>query len=123
MNFSLYALKYLTIPFSATEFLLSVQVICGITDIVYWILNIAYIQLLSEIRQRTAAQRSVSPALPVSNQGPAPQVPVSPGPPKDTSAPGGPPERTVTSAVPSNMLPRRLGSPATSVPGMGKQST
>ncbi|XP_058520647.1 endoplasmic reticulum junction formation protein lunapark isoform X2 [Ochotona princeps] len=72
-----------------------------------------------EIRQRTAAQRSVSPAPPASNQGPTPQVPVSPGPPKDTSAPGGPPERTVTSAVPSNMLPRRLGSPATSVPGMG----
>ncbi|XP_062044163.1 endoplasmic reticulum junction formation protein lunapark isoform X1 [Lepus europaeus] len=71
-----------------------------------------------EIRQRTTAQRNLSPAPPTSNQGPSP-VPVSPAPPKDTSAPGGPPERTVTSAVPSNVLPRRLGSPATSVPGMG----
>nr|XP_045004151.1 endoplasmic reticulum junction formation protein lunapark isoform X2 [Jaculus jaculus] len=67
-----------------------------------------------EIRQRTAAQRNLSPAPASSNQGPPPQVPVSPGPPKDASAPGGPPERTVTPA-----LPRRLGSPATSVPGMG----
>ncbi|KAF6114418.1 lunapark, ER junction formation factor [Phyllostomus discolor] len=54
-----------------------------------------------------------------SSQGPPPQVPVTPGPAKDTSAPGGPPERTVTPALSSNVLPRRLGSPATSVPGMG----
>lgn len=67
-----------------------------------------------EIRQRTAAQRNLSPAPANSNQGPPPQVPVSPGPSKDASAPGGPPERTVAPA-----LPRRLGSPATSVPGMG----
>ncbi|KAM9248508.1 endoplasmic reticulum junction formation protein lunapark isoform 2-T3 [Dugong dugon] len=72
-----------------------------------------------EIRQRTAAQRNLSPAPATANQGPPPQVPVSPGPPKDTSAPGGPPERTVTPALLSNVLPRRLGSPATSVPGMG----
>ncbi|XP_006878872.1 PREDICTED: protein lunapark [Elephantulus edwardii] len=72
-----------------------------------------------EIRQRTVAQRSLSPAPATANQGPPPQVPVSPGPPKDTSAPGGPPERTVSPALPSNVLPRRLGSPATSVPGMG----
>ncbi|KAM4859052.1 endoplasmic reticulum junction formation protein lunapark isoform 2-T2 [Thomomys bottae] len=73
-----------------------------------------------EIRQRSAAQRNLSPTPTSSNQGPPPpQVPVSPGPPKDASAPGGPPERTVTSALPSNALPRRLGSPATSVPGMG----
>ncbi|GAB1286443.1 Endoplasmic reticulum junction formation protein lunapark [Apodemus speciosus] len=65
-----------------------------------------------EVRQRTAAQRNLSPAP--ANQGPPPQVPVSPGPAKDASAPGGPPERTVAPA-----LPRRLGSPATSVPGMG----
>lgn len=76
-----------------------------------------------EIRQRTPAQRNLSPTPASSNQGPPPQVPASPGPPKDTSAPGGPPERTVTPALPSNVLPRRLGSPATSVPGMGKQST
>ncbi|XP_037060782.1 endoplasmic reticulum junction formation protein lunapark isoform X2 [Peromyscus leucopus] len=67
-----------------------------------------------EIRQRTAAQRNLSSAPASSTQGPPPQVPVSPGPSKDASAPGGPPERTVAPA-----LPRRLGSPATSVPGMG----
>ncbi|EHB12771.1 Protein lunapark [Heterocephalus glaber] len=72
-----------------------------------------------EIRQRTAAQRNLSPPPTNSNQGPPQQVPVSPGPSKDSSAPGGPPERTVTPGLPSNMLPRRLGSPATSVPGMG----
>ncbi|XP_014401595.1 PREDICTED: protein lunapark isoform X2 [Myotis brandtii] len=72
-----------------------------------------------EIRQRTAAQRNLSPTPVRSSQGPPPQVPVSPGPTKDTSAPGGPPERTATPALSSNVLPRRLGSPATSVPGMG----
>ncbi|KAM4869091.1 endoplasmic reticulum junction formation protein lunapark isoform X2 [Urocitellus parryii] len=72
-----------------------------------------------EIRQRTAVQRNLSPTPATSNQGPPPQIPVSPGPPKDTSAPGGPPERTATPALSSNVLPRRLGSPATSVPGMG----
>ncbi|XP_007937610.1 endoplasmic reticulum junction formation protein lunapark [Orycteropus afer afer] len=73
-----------------------------------------------EIRQRNTAQRNLSPASTTANQGPPPQVPVSSGPPKDTSAPGGPPERTVvTPALPSKVLPRRLGSPATSVPGMG----
>ncbi|XP_035879157.1 endoplasmic reticulum junction formation protein lunapark isoform X4 [Phyllostomus discolor] len=72
-----------------------------------------------EIRQRTVAQRNLSPTPASSSQGPPPQVPVTPGPAKDTSAPGGPPERTVTPALSSNVLPRRLGSPATSVPGMG----
>ncbi|XP_052578801.1 endoplasmic reticulum junction formation protein lunapark isoform X1 [Peromyscus californicus insignis] len=67
-----------------------------------------------EIRQRTAAQRNLSSAPASSTQGPPSQVPVSPGPSKDASAPGGPPERTIAPA-----LPRRLGSPATSVPGMG----
>ncbi|KAB0356893.1 hypothetical protein FD754_001049, partial [Muntiacus muntjak] len=73
----------------------------------------------AKIRQRTAAQRNLSPTPTGSSQGPPPQIPVSPGPPKDTSAPGGPPERTVTPALSSNVLPRRFGSPATSVPGMG----
>nr|XP_012997771.1 endoplasmic reticulum junction formation protein lunapark [Cavia porcellus] len=72
-----------------------------------------------EIRQRTAAQRNLSPTPASSNQQAPQQVLVSPGPPKDSSAPGGPPERTVTPGLPSNMLQRRLGSPATSVPGMG----
>ncbi|KAF5910699.1 hypothetical protein HPG69_004788 [Diceros bicornis minor] len=81
--------------------------------------SIYFLFLFSEIRQRTAAQRNLSPTPTSSSQGPPPQVPVSPGPPKDTSAPGGPPERTVTPVLSSNVLPRRLGSPATSVPGMG----
>ncbi|XP_032494195.1 endoplasmic reticulum junction formation protein lunapark isoform X3 [Phocoena sinus] len=72
-----------------------------------------------EIRQRPAAQRNLSPAPAGSSQGSPRKVPVSPGPPKDTSAPGGPPERTVIPALSSNVLPRRFGSPATSVPGMG----
>ncbi|XP_016062924.1 PREDICTED: protein lunapark isoform X1 [Miniopterus natalensis] len=72
-----------------------------------------------EIRQRTAAQRNLSPTPARASQGPPPQGPVSPGSAKDTSAPGGPPERSVTPALSSNVLPRRLGSPATSVPGMG----
>ncbi|MBZ3885101.1 Protein lunapark [Sciurus carolinensis] len=72
-----------------------------------------------EIRQRTAVQRNLSPTPATSNQGPPPQVPVSPGPSKDTSAPGGPPEKTGTPTLSSNVLPRRLGSPVTSVPGMG----
>ncbi|XP_055966115.1 endoplasmic reticulum junction formation protein lunapark [Sorex fumeus] len=72
-----------------------------------------------EIRQRTIAQRNLSPAPVSSSQGPSPQGPVSPGSPKDTSAPGGPPERAITPALSSNVLPRRLGSPATSMPGMG----
>lgn len=72
-----------------------------------------------EIRQRAAAQRNLSPAPASPSKGSLPQVPASPGTPKDTSAPGGPPERNVTPALSSNVLPRRLGSPATSVPGMG----
>ncbi|XP_027721726.1 endoplasmic reticulum junction formation protein lunapark isoform X3 [Vombatus ursinus] len=73
-----------------------------------------------EIRQRTTAQRNLSPSTPASpNQGSPLQVPGSPGPQKDTSAPGGPPERAGAPALQSNVLPRRLGSPATSVPGMG----
>ncbi|XP_060033651.1 endoplasmic reticulum junction formation protein lunapark isoform X2 [Erinaceus europaeus] len=72
-----------------------------------------------EIRQRTAAQRNLSSSPASFSQGPPSQVPGSPVPPKDSSAPGGPPERCVTPAVSSNVLPRRLGSPATSVPGMG----
>lgn len=82
---------------------------------------------LSEIRQRTPAQRNVSATTPVSPEQGSPKAPgplaASPGLQKDASAPGGPPERTVASAFQSNVLPRRPGSPATSMPGMGKQST
>ncbi|XP_074071749.1 endoplasmic reticulum junction formation protein lunapark isoform X3 [Macrotis lagotis] len=73
-----------------------------------------------EIRQRTTAQRNLSPSTPSSpNQGSPLQVPGSPSSQKDTSAPGGPPERALAPALQSNALPRRLGSPATSMPGMG----
>ncbi|XP_020846679.1 endoplasmic reticulum junction formation protein lunapark isoform X2 [Phascolarctos cinereus] len=72
-----------------------------------------------EIRQRTTAQRNLSPSTPASpNQGSPLQVPGSPGPQKDASAPGGPPERAIAPALQSNVLPGRLGSPAT-MPGMG----
>ncbi|XP_073162034.1 endoplasmic reticulum junction formation protein lunapark isoform X5 [Lepidochelys kempii] len=76
-----------------------------------------------EIRQRTPAQRNVSATTPVSPKQGSPKAPgplaASPGLQKDASAPGGPPERTVASAFQSNVLPRRPGSPATSMPGMG----
>uniref|UniRef100_A0A8C0GEW2 Endoplasmic reticulum junction formation protein lunapark n=1 Tax=Chelonoidis abingdonii TaxID=106734 RepID=A0A8C0GEW2_CHEAB len=76
-----------------------------------------------EIRQRTPAQRNISAAAPVSPKQGSPKAPgplaASPGLQRDASAPGGPPERTVAPALQSNVLPRRPGSPATSVPGMG----
>ncbi|XP_065417965.1 endoplasmic reticulum junction formation protein lunapark isoform X6 [Chrysemys picta bellii] len=76
-----------------------------------------------EIRQRTPAQRNVSAATPVSPKQGSPKAPgplaASPGLQRDASAPGGPPERTVAPALQSNVLPRRPGSPATSMPGMG----
>ncbi|KAM9123829.1 endoplasmic reticulum junction formation protein lunapark isoform 1-T1 [Pangshura tecta] len=76
-----------------------------------------------EIRQRTPAQRNISAATPVSPKQGSPKAPgplaASPGLQRDVSAPGGPPERTVAPALQSNVLPRRPGSPATSVPGMG----
>ncbi|XP_067405304.1 endoplasmic reticulum junction formation protein lunapark isoform X2 [Emydura macquarii macquarii] len=77
-----------------------------------------------EIRQRTPGQRNVSATTPVSPKQGSPKAPgplaASPSLQRDTSAPGGPPERTVASALQSNVLPRRPGSPATSMPGMGK---
>lgn len=80
---------------------------------------------LSEIRQRTTGQRNVPPPTPSSPEQGSPKasgVQATSSVQRDTSAPGGPPERTVAPALQSNVLPRRPGSP-TSIPGMGKQST
>ncbi|NXY87320.1 LNP protein, partial [Alcedo cyanopectus] len=76
---------------------------------------------LSEIRQRTAAQRNASTHPPATPKQSSPKslVPASPNVQRDTSALSGTPERTVVPSLQSNVLPRRPGSPATSVPGMG----
>ncbi|XP_077304190.1 endoplasmic reticulum junction formation protein lunapark isoform X2 [Lithobates pipiens] len=71
-----------------------------------------------DLRQRTAAQRNLSVSTPVNpNQG-SPQVPgllaATPGLQRDTSAPGGPPERTVQSGLQSTLVQRR---PAIHPPG------
>ncbi|XP_061464391.1 endoplasmic reticulum junction formation protein lunapark isoform X2 [Rhineura floridana] len=76
-----------------------------------------------ELRHRTPVRGNVSPPPPVtpkqgSPKGPSP-VPPTPRLPREISAPGGPPERTLTSALQPNVLPRHPGSRATSVPGMG----
>ncbi|KAF1428647.1 Endoplasmic reticulum junction formation protein lunapark, partial [Spheniscus magellanicus] len=74
-----------------------------------------------EIRQRTTAQRNASTPPPATPKQGSPKslVPASPNLQRDTSALRGPPERTVVPSLQSNVLPRRPGSPATSVPGMG----
>ncbi|XP_019378509.1 PREDICTED: protein lunapark isoform X1 [Gavialis gangeticus] len=74
-----------------------------------------------EIRQRTTGQRNVLPPTPSSPEQGSPKasgVQATSSVQRDTSAPGGPPERTVAPALQSNVLPRRPGSP-TSMPGMG----
>lgn len=74
-----------------------------------------------EIRQRTTAQRNASTPPPATPKQGSPKslVPASPNLQRDTSALSGPPERTVVPSLQSNVLGRRPGSPATSVPGMG----
>ncbi|NXT38685.1 LNP protein, partial [Pelecanoides urinatrix] len=74
-----------------------------------------------EIRQRTTAQRNASTPPPATPKQGSPKslVPASPNLQRDTSALSGPPERTVVPSFQSNVLGRRPGSPATSVPGMG----
>ncbi|NWV60484.1 LNP protein, partial [Malurus elegans] len=74
-----------------------------------------------EIRQRTAAQRNAStPSSATPKQGsPKSPVPASPALERETPAPSGLLERTAVPSLQSNVLPRRPGSPATSVPGMG----
>ncbi|XP_054686329.1 endoplasmic reticulum junction formation protein lunapark isoform X3 [Grus americana] len=74
-----------------------------------------------EIRQRTTAQRNAStppPATPKQGSPKSP-VPASPNLQRDAPALSGPPERTAVPSLQSNVLPRRPGSPATLVPGMG----
>ncbi|KAM6200224.1 endoplasmic reticulum junction formation protein lunapark isoform 2-T2 [Sarcoramphus papa] len=73
-----------------------------------------------EIRQRTTAQRNASTPPPATPKQGSPKslVPGSPSLQRDTPALSGPPERTVVPSLQSNVLPRRPGSPATSVPGM-----
>ncbi|XP_027534300.1 endoplasmic reticulum junction formation protein lunapark isoform X2 [Neopelma chrysocephalum] len=74
-----------------------------------------------EIRQRTAAQRNASTPPPVTPKQGSPKspVPASPNLQRDSSGLSGLPERTAVPSLQSNVLPRRPGSPATSVPGMG----
>lgn len=80
---------------------------------------------LSEIRQRTAAQRNAStPSSATPKQGsPKTPLPASPSLQREAPALSGLPERAAVPSLQSNVLPRRPGSPATSVPGMGKHST
>ncbi|NXB61245.1 LNP protein, partial [Struthidea cinerea] len=74
-----------------------------------------------EIRQRTAAQRNVSTPQPATPKQGSPKspLPASPNLQRETPALSGLPERTAVPSLQSNVLPRRPGSPATSVPGMG----
>ncbi|NXX18118.1 LNP protein, partial [Podargus strigoides] len=75
-----------------------------------------------EIRQRTTTQRNTSTPLPATPKQGSPKslVPASPNLQRDTSTLSGfTPERTAVPSLQSNVLPRRPGSPATSVPGMG----
>ncbi|NWY48196.1 LNP protein, partial [Sylvia atricapilla] len=74
-----------------------------------------------EIRQRTAAQRNAStppPATPKQGSPKSP-LPASPNVQRETPALSGLPERAAVPSLQSSVLPRRPGSPATSVPGMG----
>uniref|UniRef100_A0A6J0UL87 Endoplasmic reticulum junction formation protein lunapark n=1 Tax=Pogona vitticeps TaxID=103695 RepID=A0A6J0UL87_9SAUR len=76
-----------------------------------------------ELRHRTPVRGNVSPPLPVTPKQGSPKasspMPASPGLQREISAPGGPPERTLTSASQSNVLQRHPGPHATSVSGMG----
>ncbi|NXT13712.1 LNP protein, partial [Prunella fulvescens] len=74
-----------------------------------------------EIRQRTAAQRNASTPPPVTPKQGSPKSPLaaSPNVQRETPALSGLPEGAAVPSLQSNVLPRRPGSPATSVPGMG----
>lgn len=74
-----------------------------------------------EIRQRTAAQRNASTPTPATPKQGSPKslVPASPTLQREGPAVSGLPGRAAAPSLPSNVLPRRPGSPATSVPGMG----
>ncbi|XP_033872442.1 endoplasmic reticulum junction formation protein lunapark-B-like isoform X2 [Acipenser ruthenus] len=71
-----------------------------------------------EIRQRNVSQINPVPATPINpNQG-VPRPSATPSAPSPTSAPGGPPERTLAMAAAQQNLMRRSMSPGTPVPGM-----
>ncbi|NXV10052.1 LNP protein, partial [Cettia cetti] len=74
-----------------------------------------------EIRQRTAAQRNASTPSPATPKQGSPKspLPASPNVQRETPAPSGLPERAAVPSLQASVLPRRPGSPATSVPGMG----
>ncbi|XP_053123214.1 endoplasmic reticulum junction formation protein lunapark isoform X2 [Hemicordylus capensis] len=76
-----------------------------------------------ELRHRTPVRGNVSPPISVTPKQGSPKasgpMPLSPSLQRETSAPGGPPERTLTSASQPNVLSRHPGSRATSMPGMG----
>ncbi|NXA52111.1 LNP protein, partial [Nothocercus julius] len=76
-----------------------------------------------EIRQRTTAQRNASTPAPASSKQGSPKSPLpvtaTPSLQRDPSALSGAPERAVVPPLQANTLPRRPGSPATSMPGMG----
>ncbi|XP_033900867.1 endoplasmic reticulum junction formation protein lunapark-B-like isoform X1 [Acipenser ruthenus] len=75
-----------------------------------------------ELRQRNVSQKNPVPATPINpNQG-VPHPPATPSAPSPTSAPGGPPERTLAMAAAQQNLMRRSMSPGTPVPGMGPNS-
>ncbi|XP_041117746.1 endoplasmic reticulum junction formation protein lunapark-A isoform X2 [Polyodon spathula] len=72
-----------------------------------------------ELRQRNVSQINPVPATPINpNQG-VPRPAATPSAPSPTSAPGGPPERTLAMAAAQQNLVRRSMSPGTPVPGMG----
>ncbi|XP_054828481.1 endoplasmic reticulum junction formation protein lunapark isoform X2 [Eublepharis macularius] len=76
-----------------------------------------------ELRHRTPVRGNVPSPLPAAPKQGSPKmmgpVPSPSDLPRETSAPGGPPERTLASASPPNVLPRHPGTRATSMPGMG----
>uniref|UniRef100_A0A8C5JF86 Endoplasmic reticulum junction formation protein lunapark n=1 Tax=Junco hyemalis TaxID=40217 RepID=A0A8C5JF86_JUNHY len=74
-----------------------------------------------EIRQRTAAQKNASAPSPATPKQGSPKspVPASPTVQREGPAVSGLPGRAAAPSLPSNVLPRHPGSPATSVPGMG----
>ncbi|NXY27666.1 LNP protein, partial [Pomatorhinus ruficollis] len=74
-----------------------------------------------EIRQRTTAQRNASTPSPATPKQGSPKspLPASPNVQRETPAVSGLPERMAVPSLQSSVLPRRPGSPATSVPGMG----
>nr|XP_056717169.1 endoplasmic reticulum junction formation protein lunapark [Euleptes europaea] len=74
-----------------------------------------------ELRHRTPVRGSVSPPVAPKQGSPKMMGPglASPDLQRETSAPGGPPERALASASPPNVLLRHPGTRATSMPGMG----